>query len=573
MLPLGLLAACQGQTYALVQVQLAPKLGPVAQLRLSANDGAAQSTVTAPASPVVDGLSFPTSYVVALPPGATSLAVSIDGLDLHGDVIARGSAQTAVSSGQPTLQVTLSRACSTSFDCDQSLYCAGTQACGDGGACLSVSQSPLSVGASCNPGDAGAVGGCFPTDGGYGCRGFGVCGDGVVNEDLLPDGGIFQEQCDWGSGDGGPVIDGGNGFRPGACRPTCVLPTCGDGIVDPGEVCDEGSGLPDGGGNGTNHGCNATCTLLGQATAVAGDGDAGYLDDAQGALAQFNAPAGIAIAGGVSYVADSSNNVVRAMALAPGFAVTTFAGGVNVGVTLDGTGEDAGFVLPVGLSAVDGGLVAGELAAVRSIALDGTVRTISGSGDFSPFCQNGTLRTGGFDYVSGLAEVGDALFVSDQGCGHVAKIDFGAGTVNTVSPGVPFSAPAGIVQIGATLFFAESSGQRIWKLDPASGLATQFVGNGTPGFVDGPAATAELDGPTGLCTDGRSLYVVDALNAAIRQIDPATGLVTTVLGGPAAGLLGLPNSCAFDPSTGFLYVTEGGVLGSNSFPNKIVQVR
>jgi cysteine-rich repeat protein len=41
---------------------------------------------------------------------------------------------------------------------------------------------------------------------------------------------------------------------PDACRHTCELPWCGDGVVDTGEACDDGNSLP-------NDGCDATCQI------------------------------------------------------------------------------------------------------------------------------------------------------------------------------------------------------------------------------------------------------------------------------------------------------------------------
>lgn len=46
-----------------------------------------------------------------------------------------------------------------------------------------------------------------------------------------------------------------NAFRSGACRPDCNPPSCGDGIVDPGEACDDGNfALLDG--------CGTSCQTL-----------------------------------------------------------------------------------------------------------------------------------------------------------------------------------------------------------------------------------------------------------------------------------------------------------------------
>lgn len=62
------------------------------------------------------------------------------------------------------------------------------------------------------------------------------CGDGILQP---------GEACDDGAGNSDTV--------PNACRTTCVLPTCGDGVVDSGEEC-EGPG---------QGGCDASCQLGG----------------------------------------------------------------------------------------------------------------------------------------------------------------------------------------------------------------------------------------------------------------------------------------------------------------------
>lgn len=51
-----------------------------------------------------------------------------------------------------------------------------------------------------------------------------TCGDGVVDAPF--------EACDDGDD---------NAMSPGACRPDCSLATCGDGVADPDEACDDGN--------------------------------------------------------------------------------------------------------------------------------------------------------------------------------------------------------------------------------------------------------------------------------------------------------------------------------------------
>jgi cysteine-rich repeat protein len=67
------------------------------------------------------------------------------------------------------------------------------------------------------------------------CQRIPYCGDGIVDP---------GEQCDDGSLNG----------TPGHCDSNCTQPGCGNGIVDPGEQCDDG--------NTTScDGCSSTCTI------------------------------------------------------------------------------------------------------------------------------------------------------------------------------------------------------------------------------------------------------------------------------------------------------------------------
>lgn len=92
-----------------------------------------------------------------------------------------------------------------------------------------------------------------------------VCGDDEI---------YGPEQCDEGAAN--------SNDEPDACRTNCLLPTCGDGVVDSGESCDDGNTI-----NGD--GCENTCLFPGQ-----GQGDCGCVvggsrpsSPANGALAVF----------------------------------------------------------------------------------------------------------------------------------------------------------------------------------------------------------------------------------------------------------------------------------------------
>ncbi|MEO2004693.1 MAG: hypothetical protein ABGY41_11400, partial [Candidatus Poribacteria bacterium] len=60
-------------------------------------------------------------------------------------------------------------------------------------------------------------------------------------------------------------------------------------------------------------------------------------------------------------------------------------------------------------------------------------------------------------------------------------------------------------------------------------------GSGEPGFDDGPAETATFRYPQGLTCAKEAIYVADTYNHAIRRIDTASGVVTTLAGNGSRG--------------------------------------
>jgi hypothetical protein len=69
-----------------------------------------------------------------------------------------------------------------------------------------------------------------------------TCGDNITQAPL--------EECDWGVG----MTGGGNSYAPNSCRPDCLLPYCGDGVVDfLTEGCDNADQ------NGPDADCDGNC--------------------------------------------------------------------------------------------------------------------------------------------------------------------------------------------------------------------------------------------------------------------------------------------------------------------------
>lgn len=171
---------------------------------------------------------------------------------------------------------------------------------------------------------------------------------------------------------------------------------------------------------------------------------AGYLNsagtsDGQGTSARFYYPTDVAIDGsGNFFVADRNNNVIRKITSAG--AVSTFAGSMGVAGSLDGTGNTARFNWPAGI-AIDG---AGNLfvadynnCAIRKITSAGVVTTLAGALGTAG-TSDGTGSNARFNGPNGITiDNAGNFFVGDRQSHTIRKITSN-GVVTTIagSPGV-----------------------------------------------------------------------------------------------------------------------------------------
>jgi uncharacterized protein (TIGR03437 family) len=316
-------------------------------------------------------------------------------------------------------------------------------------------------------------------------------------------------------------------------------------------------------------------------TTIAGNGIAGFGgDNVPATSAQLNLPRGIAVdASGNLYIADSGNNRIRAVS---GGVIGTVAGNGAPGFSGDnGPATAAQLQLPTGV-AVDS---AGSLYIadyynnrIRRVS-SGTISTVAGkgiagfSGDTGPATQallNNPL-TIAVDYA-------ENIYLSDYGNNRIRKI--AAGVITTVAGngasgysgdgGSAISAqlhlPAGVaLDAAGNLYIADAHNNVIRKV--SGGLISTLAGNGTAGFSgdSGPAASAQLNQPTGVALDGTgSVYIADSANNRVRKV--SAGVITTLAGNGTAGFAGdsgpaasaqlnQPAGVALD-SSGNLYIAD-----------------
>ena len=197
--------------------------------------------------------------------------------------------------------------------------------------------------------------------------------------------------------------------------------------------------------------------------------------------AQLNLPAGLALDNtGTLYIADSGNNIVRAVSNGN---ITTIAGTRILGYQGDG-----------------GPAIYANLWSPQAVALD----------------------TAG------------NVYIGDTGNGNIREIS--RGTISTAAAAVGGAFGLALDAAG-NLYFADETGNTINEL--SNGVVTTIAGDGTLGFGgdNGPAASAQLAGPSGIALDGEgNIFFADTGNQRVRRI--SHGVITTVAGNGTAGYSG-----------------------------------
>ena len=277
-------------------------------------------------------------------------------------------------------------------------------------------------------------------------------------------------------------------------------------------------------------------------TTVAGCGAYGFYNGV-GTSATFNRPLGVTCdpSGTTAWLADYSNNAIRAVAYPSG--VTTTLAGSGVSGSLDGIGVSATLAGPHYLTYYSGG--ASPSLFVSCVA-DMRVRAI-------------VVATGVVTTLAGAAT------------GYAAGIGLGA----------LFDQPKGLAVVGSVLYVADTVGFRLRAvaLDAANyGTVTLLAGSGiaSTSIVDGAGTSAVLGGGEGMTVDAAGSLFVGEMRVStdpclIRRVAPMTGAVDTPLGAFAActsssgasmalGYNGGGGGLAFNNPSGLAFEAAGTLL-------------
>lgn len=282
----------------------------------------------------------------------------------------------------------------------------------------------------------------------------------------------------------------------------------------------------------------------GNTTVLAGSGSAGTTDGT-GTAATFNKPWGLALdgAGTILYVSDNSGHKIRKVTINPATmaaSVTTIAGTGSTG-TLDANGTAATFNRPAGLALdeTSGFLYVADYGnnRIRKIALNASnaVTTLSSSVVYAPVAvalnpAKTFLYVGAFGNT--FESTGSQLIKFSTALPSVRTGLRGNIAPNFNNPSGLFISPAGKVFVSndqahmiSQLTAEVVSGQNgLSTFSYLAGSETSVVGNnnavvtGTPGNVDGSAATARFTNPWGIKynTYTGAFIIADQGNNSIR---------------------------------------------------------
>lgn len=162
--------------------------------------------------------------------------------------------------------------------------------------------------------------------------------------------------------------------------------------------------------------------------------------------------------------------------------------------------------------------------------LEGIVQHIIGSGECGKV--DGSFAAASFNRPQGLT-LADAhtLYVADTENSTIRRVDLAAQQVETAAGtgkqdfirtasgralDLALNTPWDVLYHDDTLYIAMAGQHQLWGYKP-DGTVFLLAGTGREALIDGPQLQATLNQPSGLTTDGTTLYFADAEASAIRS--------------------------------------------------------
>ncbi|QQS42763.1 MAG: redoxin domain-containing protein [Acidobacteriota bacterium] len=291
----------------------------------------------------------------------------------------------------------------------------------------------------------------------------------------------------------------------------------------------------------SNHNRIVITDLAGKLVDVIGSG-AASAKDGKYSEAGFDKPQGMALAGDDLYVADTGNHLIRRIDLKKKRVEPAAGTGSLEGFNgFGGKATETALRSPWDLEFAGGKLYIAMAGSHQIWRLDpGTSYIEPYAGTRWESRKDGAVKEAHFAQPSGLAAIGDRLFVADSESNIIREIDLEKGRVFTLAGGDLFKFgdvdgdgdyarlqhPLGVETYGEAVLVADTYNDKIKLLDPEKRMVSTFLGTGKEGQADGKEPS--FYEPGGLSVAGGKLYIADTNNHAIRVADLKTKEVSTL---------------------------------------------
>jgi DNA-binding beta-propeller fold protein YncE len=182
----------------------------------------------------------------------------------------------------------------------------------------------------------------------------------------------------------------------------------------------------------------------------------------------------------------------------------------------------------------------------RIVITDLTGKKIAIAGVGEPGRADGAFAKASFNDPQGMALDGDTLYVADRKNHLIRALDLKKETVATVAGSgeqgrdregdgpalkVGLNSPWDVLLDGNRLFIAMAGHHQIWVMDLAKKQVAAYAGDGGEDIVDGTLSRSRFAQPSGLATNGKTLYVADSETSSVRTVPiRGRGEVRTLVG-------------------------------------------
>ncbi len=181
----------------------------------------------------------------------------------------------------------------------------------------------------------------------------------------------------------------------------------------------------------------------------------------------------------------------------------------------------------------------------RIIITDNRGKIIKYIGGKKSGYQNGSPKKARFLSPQGLAFTNKGLYVADTGNHSIRYIDLKTGNVKTVAgngknemhigkgyraTSIGLRSPWALALKDNQLYIAMAGIHQIWRLDIAKNTIGRWAGSGEESIDDGDYNQAGFSQPSGLSLINNKLYVADAEDSAVREIDLKKKHISTLVG-------------------------------------------